>query len=1088
MSKLIIYKASAGSGKTFTITREFIQLLFNNPFDYKHLLAVTFTNKATAEMKGRIIETLFTLWAVPYTKAEPAYAKELVEIEGDELIVRQKAAFILHLILHDFSGFTVSTIDSFFQRIIRSFLQELGLHSGFKTELDNKKVLEMAVDRLVMQMGQNDRKELREWLLRSSQENMESGQSWDVAKQLRSLGQEVLTEKYQSFSSLYLNKLNDKKLLVGYKKELEKIVDEFETQIEHFGKSSMEMIRQRGLNWDCFPQKSRSPFKVLEKMASLSDGWEKNDGLRKYLNDAEGWVNDKKNAHLKAQMFELYHSGLNQLLLDCFVFIDRNKILWHTSMLILKNFNALGIINDIANEMDTICRDESVFLLSNSNRLLYKVIGENEAPFVYEKSGNFFKHFMIDEFQDTSALQWNNFKPLIENSLSQNNFSMVVGDVKQSIYRWRNSDWKLLAEQVQRDFTVHGAETRTLDTNWRSYSGIIDFNNQFFTLACRMLQESFNSRLENVPKPIAEQWNRKILNAYANVIQNVSPSKIASGGYVQFEFVDAASEGESFSSIAVRKALSMVKSIVDNGTSFNDICILVRKADEARLVTNALMSGELLGHIYPVVSNEALMLSNSLAVNTLVNQLYHILDPNNAVYSSHPQLYLDVLSENEIPLSVDANKVIGQLGNHRDLTMLKGLPLIDLIEKLVQQLPDKRLKQEGVFIQAFVDSVTSYVQDGTSDLAGFLDWWENEGQNKSVSVPEDQNAIRVMTVHKSKGLEFKHVVMPFLNWEMSHARHTSYLWCHDPFNQLDYIPVKFEKGMLESSFANDYLNELLHQYVDNLNLLYVAFTRAKQSIWGIIPHKTDTEKAKKEDEAPMSSINNLLGPILLGNPTLLGHDVKVENALFIKGTFPIGDGDKTKPIDDKTLHRTGKFQTVELPQMKSWEYASRIGIFMESENFLDNESKRHIFQGKVMHRLFEMIRHKQDVEQSIHKLVLEGLIESSQYNYWIEKVNGLLNQPLVENWFQQSANIMNERTILDGDRSFRPDRVVIGDDKVTVIDYKFGETHSPTHLLQVKRYMEKISQMGYPKTEGYVWYVLENQLVMVDRSLDSAIL
>jgi ATP-dependent exoDNAse (exonuclease V) beta subunit len=1063
MSKLKIYRASAGSGKTYTLTREFVLLLFQQPFDYKHLLAVTFTNKATAEMKGRIIKTLYALWKKP----NPDYLDLLITQEGDEIKVREKAKLILHLLLHDYSRFSVSTIDSFFQKIIRGFLQELGLHSGFKTELDNQKVLRLAVDRLVMQLGQKDRKELRDWLVTYSHEKMEDGETWNVADELLKLGREVNSEKFQAFHSSFLQKLSDKELLDSYKKELREIINGFESVVVETGKQGIEILTASSATWDDFTGKSRTPFKILEKMIKL-EGYEDVDKLRPYVDNAELWPNTKASAEGKANVLRAYHNGLNSLLQQFILLVDSKIVIYNTAQLILQNFNALAIINDIANEMDRICMDESIFLLSNSNRLLFKIIDDNDTPFIYEKSANQYKHYMIDEFQDTSSLQWLNFKPLIENSLASNCNSMIVGDVKQSIYRWRNSDWKLLADKVQEDFSVMGTIEETLDTNWRSVENIISFNNQFFPKAVDLLQNIFNDNLLKSLNNNKIDWDVRIKKAYFDVFQNVSPNNIGAGGFVQIKFVEGDNKN-AYREEAVKQSIALIEPILQQGYKYKDICFLVRKTEEAQLITNALLSSAYSPTPYPVVSNEALMLSSSLSVAMIVNQLRYILDPQNNIHKAYIQIYEQLLTESGYPDTFTLLYHANEQSLLEKLSPLKGLPLLDLVEKLVQQLPPVRLIQEGVFLQAFIDATTSFVQNETADLARFLEWWENEGQNKSVSVPEDQDAIRVMTIHKSKGLEFEHVIMPFITWDLEDKRHSPVLWCEDPFNKLEYIPVRASSKLLNSYFSEYYIEEVLHQYVDNLNLLYVAFTRACKALYGFASFDSKGEK--------LATVADLLYQIMPVLGAAICDDVKWEDDCFSMGKPQVAVKHK-EPKEMKTVAEDG-FATSLLPALSSWSYAERVRIFTESENFLDEGTHEQLSKGKIMHHLFELITIVDDIPDALNRLVIEGLIDASTADKLKPEMTALLNQENVAKWFQSHLKVMNENPILNKGIHYRPDRVVIDGERVIVIDYKFGELHSDKYILQVQNYMKLARQMGYKFVEGYVWYLSTNEIVNV---------
>ncbi len=1065
MSTLKIYRASAGSGKTYTLTREYINLLFQKEADYQHILAVTFTNKATAEMKGRIIKSLYELWK---TDLHKEWMAELSGFVGSEELVRYRAEKILHLLLHDFSRFSISTIDSYFQKIIRSFIQELGLFSGYKTELNSTKILQLAVDRLVMALGQPDKKELREWLISFSYEKMESGKTWNVAGELMQLGREVNAEKFQGFHASFIQKLNDKKLLDEFKKELYQITDTFKEAIQTYGKSLMKILQSNQLTWDDFYMGSKTPFKAFERMAAF-EKWETMEKLRPYLNDADTWPR-KTDKNAIARVQQAYHQGANALLTEALSFCDNHLMLYNTASIILKNFNSLAILNDIANEMDAICKEEGIFLLSNSNRLLNRIIDSNDSPFIYEKSGTRYKHFMIDEFQDTSTLQWNNFRPLIENSLASDDYSLLVGDVKQSIYRWRNSDWKLLASQVKEDFMHLGVDEKNLDTNWRSSERIIAFNNALFEQAAALLQNDFNNDITHLEPQVTARWYNRILQAYHDVHQKVSPGKIHSGGLVHVEFIDCKLNDE-FQDIALQKAIEKVEEIISKGYSFKDICFLVRKTAEARLVTNALLSGKYASARYPVVSNEALVLGSAIGVLQVVNQLRHILNPDNSLNMAYIQLYQTLLEQTEISL-VDADLL------HHDIETqaikeLKGLPLIDLVQKLVQDLPPARHQTEGVFLQAFVDAAIEYVQNESADLASFIEWWETDGQMRAVSVPEDQDAIRVMTIHKSKGLEFETVIMPFINWNLEDTRHNSVLWCEDPFNRLDYLPVQFDKKLLESSFSNDYLEEHLHSYVDNLNMLYVAFTRACTGLYCF--GRTPGKSLSRVDELLYLALSNPMTQQKMSATLDTANQAELwKNNQLTLGILPI-----KAHIEKPTDHAIPEFATWPLPVMQSWPYSDRVAIFMESEGFMDPNIQLQINKGKRMHRLFELIATADDVERAIRQMVQEGMITRGEAADLQQQVIDLIGDSEVKDWFKHEVKIMNERSLLSSRGIFRPDRVVEDGTTLKIIDYKFGEVHSKAHERQMSNYMNLAAQMNYEKVEGYLWYVNEGKVIKV---------
>lgn len=540
MSKLKIYRASAGSGKTYTLAGEFIRLLFKDPSNYKYILAVTFTNKATAEMKNRILENLY---ALTFKKNAEFLEDLMTENKKSEKAIRSMAARILHFILNDFSHLSVSTIDSFFQRIIRSFAFEAGLAANLKIELDNDKILKQALDELLQEIEVKGNEGLKEWLLKHTMSKIEEGSDWKILNDLTQLGREVFKEEFQSLEPEMLLKLRDKTYIDQYQKQLLVIQNSFEKNIKKHAADGLKLMKTHAISWDIVNKKSRSPLKILEKLAILANI----DDVHKIQNLAElvgqpDLVIRKDNAPSdNDKIIQCFADGLSDLIKQLVDEYYNRKEAYFTSKSIGQNLYALGILSDVALKIRKIANEQSLFLLSDANQLLNKIVAENEAPFIYEKTGTCYKHYMIDEFQDTSRLQWQNFKPLILNSISEDNTSLVVGDVKQSIYRWRNSDWKLLSDQVQKDFHLFGCDELTLATNWRSYERVIQFNNFIFKKAADLLQQDFiQSALEIDPQlELPEDLKVKITNAYHDIVQKVSPGAKDSGGYINIQFTEA---------------------------------------------------------------------------------------------------------------------------------------------------------------------------------------------------------------------------------------------------------------------------------------------------------------------------------------------------------------------------------------------------------------------------------------------------------------------------------------------------------------------------------------------------------------------
>ncbi len=1088
MSQLKIYRASAGSGKTYTLSGEFIKLLFQDPQSYKAILAVTFTNKATGEMKNRILENLHALAIAP----KPDFLEELMQWTGKkETEIRKLAKALLINILNDFSKFSINTIDSFFQKVIRAFAFEAGLPAGFKVELDTDRVLNRAVDDLMREIELRGNEELKEWLIKHTLSKIEEGRDWNIVNELTSLGREVFKEEFQSLRPEVLEKLKDKKLLEKYRLKLFKMVNEFEETLQREAQRGLELMQKHHVSWEILKGKSRSPLKKLEKLKNIQKSADIHEvmALAALIDNPDECLRKDYTESEKAMVLTCYSDGLNAVLVNLTTLYTNEKTNYYTAKSILGNLNALGITTDIALKVREIALKENLFLLADANRLLYRIIDENEAPFIYEKIGSRYNHYMIDEFQDTSKLQWDNFRPLILNSISENNTALLVGDVKQSIYRWRNSDWKLLSEQVHRDFTLYGTDDRTLDTNWRSFENVITFNNVVFKGAAAALQTEFigSSEANNPAQAIPEGLRSRIVNAYSDTVQNVAGKSLGTGGYVHVGLLEGDNKAE-FMANATAEAVLQIEKLLASGYAYQDICVLVRRKSEGQQITEALLSGiySSNGQKHPVISNETLLLGNSPAVNLVLQQIKFIQDPENEVHKTYVKLYAQFYGDaslfnasvcNTSPLlETDTTDAFQKL--KEQLLELKGQPLFEMTEALVRALPDDLYCHQFVFMQGLLDAVRDYSANQSVNMHDFIEWWDDKGQTTSISVPEGQNAINVMTIHKSKGLEFKAVIIPYCNWPLDEKGHTSMIWCHPqtaPFNELDLIPVNYSQQLLHTAFVEDYLNERLHQFVDNLNLLYVAFTRARESL--VVLGETPAKSGH------LKNVSHLLFQLLSQIYKYLPESEKHRTDELADGwnndelSYTFGEvvpstseNDNSGPSHDITFFRTT-------------DPGERVKIHPESEAMRSPEALKHIKHGKLMHHLFELIKYADDVDSAINQLVLNGQLKTKEKDEVAAFVNQIINRPNVKEWFDASNQVINEGNILLRTGSYRPDRVIINPSKTIVVDYKFGELRNEKHHEQVRLYMGLLSQMGYKNIEGYLWYLGEKEAIESVRSL-----
>ena len=451
MSQLKVYKASAGSGKTFRLAIEYMKLALTNESNYRHILAVTFTNKATAEMKSRIIGELHHLAKGKHSVYMDVLTKEL---NWHPMQVERQAQLVLKRILHDYSRFSISTIDSFFQRVIKAFNRELGINAAYNVELDEKSILEEAADRMI-QSVENDPK-LLEWLDAFASDKIREGKGWNLKKDILRLGNEIYNETFKSLDDSLYEKLNDRAFLKDYRAKLSKIIVLYENKMKSLGQEGLNILAMEGLSAEDFKGKGRGPAASFQKLKDLN--FEPSNTVLQAAGDASAWVTATVKEPTKSQLLAVAETRLMPKLQEAIRLIETEKRKYITAKLIVNQLYTLGILVDLRKSVKELCREKGIVLISDSGHLLKDVIADSETPFVYEKTGSVYSHFMIDEFQDTSGLQWNNFRPLISNSLSENNLGMVVGDVKQAIYRWRSGDWRLLAGKLGESFPVFGLQ------------------------------------------------------------------------------------------------------------------------------------------------------------------------------------------------------------------------------------------------------------------------------------------------------------------------------------------------------------------------------------------------------------------------------------------------------------------------------------------------------------------------------------------------------------------------------------------------------------------------------------------------------
>lgn len=1076
MSLLKVIRASAGSGKTFRLTNEFLELLFRDAEYFMHILAVTFTNKATQEMKSRIIHELDLL----YSGGASEQLHELIKATGlHENAIRNRAGVILRKILHQYSRFSISTIDSFFQKVIRSFTHELGIQSGYAIELDTDMVISDLIERLLEKLEHD--KSLLLWLIRYAETLIEQGGNWNFSNSITRLGKEIFTEEFSHLTgesgTLYANR----DILANYQKELYERIGAYRKEYTAVGQQAIELIRSFDLQIDDFSRKEKGPAGFLNRIA-MGEFKEPTAIAREAAADIQKWYT---NASPKKDLIvAACNNGLLKIMQNAIELYEIKKQEYFTSEEILKNLFTLGILADLVKLLSDYCNENNVFLLAEAATFINQIISENDIPFIYEKTGYWYHHFMIDEFQDTSQMQWNNFKPLISNSLSQEFDNLIVGDVKQSIYRWRNSNWEILADGIQQDYPPANIGVYTLQQNWRSGRRIIEFNNTFFLAASDMLQHLFDEALEKSGYTNGEHEKTSIVNIYSDVIQKPGNSEGADG-MVQIDFIPEDGE-KTYEETVSEKLVQQLCKLQDCGYSLSQIAIITRKNGEAEQLADMLLRYRNEHHDTPykfdIISDDALRLGSSSVVCFIVALLKYLAHPDDMINNYHILSdyinYLQagfqdrdfVVPENKHKTWNDAfKKIIPH--EFSELTGYSGRnSLTEAIQQVIQIFRLDRFEGETAYVQAFQDLVLEFSVKHSSDLIRFLEFWKETGIKTTIAAPAGQEAIRILTVHKAKGLEFDVVILPYCNWQLQYGRDTI-LWCdmkNVADSKFDILPVYYSTRLKNTGFSGIYFAELRRQYVDSLNLLYVSFTRAREALFIY---------CSEEHKENLTNVSDLVSQVLhikepLNQDGFVITDFQqyfdAECNTFRYGSLPID-------IPVQALKKETEIKPVVEPIAIGKNIAERIRIAFQGKIYLDpttGQLIRPVNQGKIMHEIFSEILHIDDIPKSIHKICLQGKLDISSGDQLVQRTRELLKDIQVLSWFAGNWKVLTEvEIILPDGQVKRPDRVLVEDNKAVIIDFKFGKHTSKADEVQVQEYAGVMKEMGYDQVEGYLWYV-----------------
>lgn len=1019
-----IYNASAGAGKTYTLVKEFLSLLLTNESDYhfEHILAITFTNKAAGEMKERIIKTLEEIALSTHPK-EDRYILELAsELNMKPEIIKTKSHNILIAILHNYSKFSISTIDKFNLRLMKSFAQDLGLSMNFDVEMNTTEIINESVDLLYSKIGEDEK--LTQTMIRIALDNMDENKSWDIRKTLSSDTNDISNDRHlQDLEKLKNISLDE---FIRYRKVIFDDIKTLKDGLITIGNEFFELLANNGISVNELPGKSRGIAAFFLKLKNF-DGFglilPTDANTKDILED--GYLSKVKNPTAESIFSEI------KSLFEKAAKINDNLILLTS---IQKNISSISLINEVEKSLDSIKKDSNVLLINEFNTIISKNLQNQPANFIYERIGSRYNHYFIDEFQDTSTLQWNNLNPLVENARAQSDTIMLVGDAKQSIYRWRGGNPEQMIDLIDRK-EEEKIIVEELEKNWRSHENIIQFNNEFYSFIAPQLN------LEKY-QDIYINGNKQLTNDQKN-------------GFVKINFIEQ--EGRSkdpFKEKNLELVLDYINQCLTNGFSLSDIAILVRSNAQGILLAKFLTENNLV-----VISNEALLLKNSFEIQ-LIEYLFKITsnpqDEQSKIRFLMVAYELNLFTTDDLTITVE-KALKGGLNKFLNLTKSIGLELsfiqdqnlslYDFTEKAIRTLHLQ--ERSPAYILSFLDVILDYSSKNESDLNSFLEYWSTAKDKASIKTPKGVDAIQIMTIHKSKGLEFPVVILPFLDWKTKNSK----IWIplqkdeENPFETF-YVGINNDLRLIKNEAIKSKIDEEENlSQLDDINTLYVATTRAKEQLYMI------AEKPKESSKT--QSIANYLHDYVI-------QQGNTEDEVILKGSAE-------RISNPKEIENTSE----EL-KIYSSDWNERLVINTNSEKAQQKLAFTEF--GNTVHTILSQIVTAKDLPKIIESEKQRGTISAENVEHLQNILQNLLQDAKLVPYFAEGLTILNERDFIDAESQiFRADRVVIdAENKCTIIDYKTGQPDLDHHF-QVNRYAHFFENLGYKIQSKILIYIDDEQ-------------
>ena len=1108
---LTVYRASAGSGKTFTLAVEYISLLVKDPENYQHILAVTFTNKATQEMKMRILSQLYGI-ANSLQSSQQYFNKVKEKTNMPDAVIRNNARAALTLLIHRYNNFRILTIDAFFQQVLRNLAHELGQTANLRVDLNNEEITEKAVDQMIesLEKGQP----VLQWISTYINNSIEDDNGWNIIGKIKTFGTNIFKDFYKAHEANLKEQLSNADDFKVYETTLRKRRNDIRKTFNSKAKSILNEIKNANLD---IPSNYRSGlYKYLtdSAIAPLTNKPLK-AGVLKANESPQNWTSSKCAKADKQQIQTLAAEVLSAQLSELIAYNNDNWNEFQSIQLTLSHLSELRLLHAIADAVDNLTKDTNRFMLSNTQALLKELIADSDTPFIFERIGARLKHVMIDEFQDTSTIQWQNFQVLLANCMAQElSQNLIVGDIKQSVYRWRQGDWGIL-NNIEKSFAHQKIRLETLDYNYRSEKRIIDFNNAFWEQC-----------VANTAKEVAQDDAEKakiVQKAYEDVAQKTH--KTTENGFVKISLYPSKSMKEA----VLEELIETIKELFNNGyggKNQSKIAILVRSKSNIQDIVNALLQS--FGNEINIVSDEAFRLDASLSVNIIVSAMHLLTHPDDVLTRGklvklyNQEVLKKPLTDTDLLVSINESNNIDtknidkkerrKLATEQQMAklnsqlppeyvanreLLLGLPIVDLVDKLFMLFGLDQLEGQSSYICTLYDTLNDFLKDHTADIDDFINEWENSLSSKTIQSDEIEG-IRIMTIHKSKGLEFDNVIIPFCNWEMEKK---GTLWCETknkpaPYNKLPLLPIDFSRDKLIGTvFEDDYKEEHFQNIVDNLNLLYVAFTRASKNlfVFGLRQGKTTLDNIAKGTppgnrsyaiELALRQVSEQLQGSSLSFPDDIGSEIHFEYGTLAPETHEKEHAVADNPFLIKPDKHIVSIATY--PQAATFKQSNKSIEFVKGEDVDPSDRTRYIKIGNVLHQLFSTIYTTADIPARLNELEQQGIIYNDEITsaQLRTRIEDAITNPQVQEWFSKRWQLYNECTILEYNKDtnemeeHRPDRVMTDGKEFVVVDFKFGKEREE-YKKQVQQYMEILIRMGHKKVSGYLWYVVKNNVVEV---------